>query len=134
MKRRGKQPKSWPKPADFELDPALARVPAIGAGLLSWQGKPVSMVCLDGGGLGTLFLFIAAAETTVPEPPAQPEIVAVNQLATASWTRHGRTYVLAAVADPERLREWLAPSPRARRSGEREFAAAPACHSDPAWD
>lgn len=94
-------------PADFELRPPLASTPPLGAGLLSWQGRPVSMVCLDGGGLGTLFLFIAPQESLRKGAPTDLQFSQVSQLATASWSRDGRTYVLAAVATPDQLRQWM---------------------------
>lgn len=83
-------------PADFVLPPALATLPPIGGGLLSWQGRSVSMVCLDGGRLGTLFLFIVPADSVRAGRPEIPATVMVNRLATLGWTRGDRTYVLAA--------------------------------------
>jgi hypothetical protein len=94
-------------PSDFELPPTLAATPALGAGLLSWQGQPVSMVCLNGGDLGTLFLFVASADTLPHAPLETLEFAQINQLATASWSRAGRTFVLAAVTTPDQLRQFL---------------------------
>lgn len=95
-------------PADFDLSPPLASAAPLGAGLLSWQGRPVSMVCLDGGKLGTLFMFVAPAETLHHDVPGEPRFEQVNRLATVSWSRGNRTYVLAAVADLAELRRWFA--------------------------
>src|SRR5689334_17314908 len=33
-------------PADYSLPPGLSRLPVLGAGVLSWKGRGVSMVCL----------------------------------------------------------------------------------------
>ena len=81
-------------PADYALPPGLMRLPALGAGVLSWQDRRVSMVCLDSQKPGVLFLFVVDA-VSVKNPPKDPEYASVNSMATVSWTENGRTYVLA---------------------------------------
>jgi len=81
-------------PADFVLPKNLARLAVEGAGILSWQDRRVSMVCLDHGIQGTLFLFIVDG-STLHDPPLQPEYLKVSALMTVSWSEGGRTYVLA---------------------------------------
>ena len=44
---------------DFVLTPGLSRLPGVGGALLHWHDQPVSLVCLDGGNRGILYLFIA---------------------------------------------------------------------------
>jgi hypothetical protein len=81
-------------PADYVLPQNLARLPVMGAGLLSWKDRRVSMVCLDAGAQGTVFLFVVDG-SSVKNPPRQREYVPVNSLNTASWTEGGKAYVLA---------------------------------------
>ncbi len=94
-------------PADFHFTPALADLTPVGGGLLSWQGRPVSMVCLDGRDLGMLFVFIAPSDGFRGEIPRELHLERVNRLSTASWTADGHTYLVAAEAPPERLRQLL---------------------------
>jgi hypothetical protein len=92
-------------PADYILPQGLERLPALGAGLQSWQGQRVSMVCLDGGGQGTLFLFVVDTASVKSPPGSTPEFAPVSKLATASWTTRGRTYVLAGTSGSPALRQ-----------------------------
>lgn len=94
-------------PADFVLPPGLATLPPMGGGRLSWQGRGVSMVCLDGGRLGTLFLFIAPSSGLPAPSTREPQPAQVNRLATLSWTEGTRTYVLAADASLQALEALL---------------------------
>lgn len=95
-------------PADFELPPALASLPAVGGGLLTWQGRPVSMVCLNSPELGMLYLFIAPTEAVREgAPDAATRVEQVNKLGTASWTRDGKTFLLASSANLDALRALL---------------------------
>jgi hypothetical protein len=94
-------------PADFQLPPRLAALPTLGGGLLQWQGRGVSMVCLDGGNLGTLFLFIAPADSMSSGLPTAPVPAEISRLATLAWSDSGRTFVLAAHAPAEALRQLL---------------------------
>lgn len=84
-------------PADFELPPSLAALPPAGAGLLSWQGDRVSMVCLQGN-QGMLYLFITPTESLEDGGPPAPQSAEVATLSTVSWTRDNRAYVLASHA------------------------------------
>ena len=90
-------------PADYVLPGNLARLPVMGAGLLSWRDRRVSMVCLDSGAQGTVFLFVVDG-SSVKNPPAEREYTPVNSLNTASWTENGKAYVLAGSGGQEWLR------------------------------
>ena len=89
-------------PADYTLPPVLARMPAMGAGVLSWRDRKVSMVCLDAGEQGTAFLFVVD-RASVGKAPVQREFAAVNELNTVSWSEGSRSYVLASPAP----KQWL---------------------------
>jgi uncharacterized membrane protein YbaN (DUF454 family) len=97
-------------PADYTLPPGLARLPVMGGGTLLWQGKAVSMVCLNSGQQGTLFLFVLDA-ATVRNPPSDtlssPEFVPVYQMMTASWIENGKVYLLAGHGGMEALHRFL---------------------------
>ena len=90
-------------PSDYVLAGNLARLPAIGAGVLSWKDKHVSMVCFQSPQQGTLFLFVVEA-ASVPGSPPQRDYSVVNTMATVSWTEDGKTYVLASHGSLEGLR------------------------------
>ena len=93
-------------PADYVLPPGLARLPVVGAGVLSWQGQPVSMVCLRDPNRGMLFLFIA------DEPPLRgtdgsPQYAAIGKLMTAGWQEGRIFYLLVSEGSAETLQRYL---------------------------
>jgi hypothetical protein len=92
-------------PGDYSLPPGLNRYAVLGAGVHSWQGQRISMVCLDGGAQGTLFLFVVDSGAVQRPPGASPEFAAVSKLTTASWTGGGRSYVLAGTGGADVLRK-----------------------------
>jgi hypothetical protein len=92
-------------PADYVLPSGLAALPASGAGILSWQGTRVSMVCLDAGARGTLFLFVAS--DTQVQPPSDREFAPVSSLMTVSWSGGRKVYVLASSDQRESLEKYL---------------------------
>jgi len=94
-------------PADYVLPKGLTRLPVIGAGVLSWQGHGVSMVCLDSTDAGTLFLFVLDQTSVKDPPPGAPEFVPIFELMTASWTEGGKVYVLAGSGGMEALHRLL---------------------------
>jgi hypothetical protein len=85
-------------PADYVLPPPINRLPAMGAGLLSWQDRRVSMVCLNGGTNGTVFVFIVARDALRDAPQAR-DLARVNELSTVSWSDAGKIYVVAAAGE-----------------------------------
>ena len=86
-------------PADYEVTPGLAKLQLTGGGVLQWRGHPVSMVCFDRGDREMLYLFVMDEHAAKDAPPLSPEVAQVNKLATLSWTRNGKSYVLAGPAD-----------------------------------
>jgi len=81
-------------PADYVLPQNLERLPAMGAGVLSWRDRRVSMVCLDSGPQGTVFLFVVDV-SSVKNAPRRREFAPVSELNTVSWSEGGKAYVLA---------------------------------------
>ena len=94
-------------PADFTLPRGLAQLPPVGAGVLSWQAGHASMVCLDSGAQGTLFLFVADRSAVRQPPPATREFAQVKELMTVSWTEGGKVYVLAGTGARQTLERYF---------------------------
>ncbi len=81
-------------PADYVLTSGLGRLAPRGAGLQSWLGQRVSMVCFDANGRGTAVLFVLESTQVKNPPPHEPAFEQVSKLMTASWTEQGRAYLL----------------------------------------
>jgi hypothetical protein len=100
-------------PADYVLPKTLAQTSQVGCGTLSWQGKPVAMVCfrtgkpLPPGAKSDLFLFVIEQKDVIAPPQLDvPVFAKVNVLATVSWAEGGKIYVLA-TADESDLKRHL---------------------------
>jgi hypothetical protein len=65
------------------------------------------MVCLESKEQGTLFLFIVESAAVLKGPGETPDFEPVSKLTTASWTKGGKTYVLAGPGGPEFLGRYL---------------------------
>jgi hypothetical protein len=94
-------------PADYTLPSGLSRLPVQGAGVVRWQGRAVSMVCLDSIDRGTLFLFVLDEAGLTAPPSAAAEFVPVFEMMTASWTQGGIVYLLAGRGGAEALHRHL---------------------------
>jgi len=98
-------------PGNYVLPPALAKTKGTGCAILTWQGKPVSMICFNSGktvpaASPDLFLFIIDRSAVPNAPPgSSPQLAQMKHLATASWSSGDKTYVLA--GNVEDLREFL---------------------------
>jgi hypothetical protein len=80
-------------PAEFNLPPGLAQTPIKGGAALTWQGKPVSMVCFDRLNT-TLYMFVVDSSTTLPK--TEFDIAPFKNISTAAWTAGDKTFFLAA--------------------------------------
>jgi hypothetical protein len=95
-------------PYDYVLPKNLERSPTVGCVALSWQGKPVAMVCfrtgkpLPPGAKSDLFLFVID-QKDLPELPeaSTPAFATVSTLATATWSDGGKVYMLASPDESE---------------------------------
>jgi len=94
-------------PADYSLPDKLRRLPVSGAGVLSWQGQKVSMVCLDSAQHGTLFLFVVDRASLSEGPSAARDFQPVSKLATVSWATGSQVYVLAGSGGREALEQYF---------------------------
>jgi hypothetical protein len=82
-------------PADYEVPAGLGRLALTGGGRLKWRGTDVSMVCFDRGDRAMLFLFVLDRAAINDPPPETARAAPLNSLATLSWSRGNRTYLLA---------------------------------------
>ena len=89
-------------PADYVLPTNLAQTPQVGCGTLSWQGKPVAMVCfrtgnpLPLGATSDLFLFVIDQKDLLNPPPTDTPVFAnVGTMTTVTWRADGKVYLLA---------------------------------------
>jgi hypothetical protein len=100
--------------ADFQLPAALGQTEPTGCGVLSWQGRRVTMVCfhsgqpLPAGQKTDLFLFVID-RAGVPGAPVlkQPLIETAGKMRTASWQSGECLYLLAAEGDEAFLKRQL---------------------------
>jgi hypothetical protein len=95
-------------PSGRVMSPGLDAAPLMGCAVLTWRGKPASMICYGNGPRPELWLFVVDSDA-LPDAPAGSALLIekVNRLNTVSWTRDGQTYVLAGEGDATRLRELL---------------------------
>lgn len=115
--------KGWPSEYTFPL--ALQSLPLEGGVTLEWQGHKVSLICWSAPGQEEkgekedkdeseekdekdTWLFIADAPVS-PGAPADvaPQFAKVGELATASWSKDGKLYILAARNDLESLQKYF---------------------------
>ena len=90
---------------DWQSTEALDQQSLLGCAVLTWRSQPTAMVCYGGAKEPELWLFVVDSKA-MPNPPAEgsPEFASVNRLNTLSWSRAGKTYVLAGSVDEAELR------------------------------
>jgi hypothetical protein len=81
----------------YELPGLLAARTLKGAARLTWQGAPVSMVCFQGTGNETLYLFVLGRKAikTGEIPGTNPEAFEFGGLNSTCWARGDKIYLLA---------------------------------------
>jgi hypothetical protein len=97
-------------PDQFTVPPRLGQAPLKGGAALTWQTHPVSMVCFESPEKTTLYLFVINARDAHPSRNA-PEFAPIKQLATASWTADGKTYLLGGKVAAGMIQEFVQPVP-----------------------
>ncbi|MBA4147990.1 MAG: hypothetical protein H0X66_07715 [Verrucomicrobia bacterium] len=93
-------------PTDYVLPSAVESLPAMGGARLSWQGKPVSMLCYKLKANEIAYLFVLN-ETALPSGEvlsSMPEFATIKGLNTARWKRGSNVYLLAAPLPENELR------------------------------
>lgn len=92
---------------DLRPTQGLRDVPLFGAGMLSWKGKPVAMVCFEPSKDQLLYLF-AIEKGAVEQGPGKDFVTEqVSHLKTISWSRAEKVYVLAGGMEVEELKKYL---------------------------
>ncbi|HXT40120.1 MAG TPA: hypothetical protein VN887_08860 [Candidatus Angelobacter sp.] len=95
-------------PDDFVTPASLNGRPRIGCRVFEWKGQHVSLVCfrIEGGREAHLFVVDRATLRGAPNG-TMPEFAMMDGIATASWSKDRRTYVLATDAGEEELKRLL---------------------------
>jgi hypothetical protein len=101
-------------PDDFASPAGLAQATCTGCLTVPWRTGQASMICFRTGrpmppGQSSDLWFFVVDHAVVPDAPEAetPLVATVNAVTTASWTRQGRTYVLAVDGDELLLRKFL---------------------------
>src|SRR5205085_5921276 len=98
---------------DYVLPKGLEAASGTGCKILSWHGKPVSMVCFNSGknaaaNTPDLFLFIIERSGLSNPPAMNPtQFARVSGLTTASWSSGNLIYVLEGMGDKSFLQTFL---------------------------
>lgn len=80
---------------DFDLPQTLSALPLKGGARLTWQGRPVSMVCFEWPRQQTLYLFVVKPDSLEGKRPARTDLAEEKGLATAAWEQSGVLFLLA---------------------------------------
>lgn len=99
-------------PDDLAIPDALNQATIKGCRILEWNGRNGSLICLRLKDAGRVGLFVVrdvgrdvGRDST--GPGAEPILAQVGPMNTISWSRDGRTYMLAANATDKELKRLL---------------------------
>ena len=70
---------------------------------LTWQNRPVGMICFSLPNNDTLYMFVADENSIPGQKPANVKIETDKRLTTATWTAKGKVYLMAAATNPKTL-------------------------------
>jgi hypothetical protein len=100
--------------ANYTLSKALAKLPAEGFATKPYQGKPVTMLCFNGGIVkngktNDLYFFVAqrADFADSPSPGKKPRFGHAGKYTTASWSAGDKVYILAGQGDDSDLQQYI---------------------------
>jgi hypothetical protein len=94
-------------PADYHVPPGLEKLQLTGGGLLRWRSNPVAMVCFNRGDDQMLFLFVMDRSALKDPPSEKPKLAKLDDMTTVSWSRGGKTYLLAGQKEADFARKYL---------------------------
>jgi len=80
---------------DLVLPAGLNGRPPLGCRLLDWKGHKVSLICFELENKQVAHLLVVDSTTFKDAPTESPVFTQVGNVATASWSRGGKTYVVA---------------------------------------
>ncbi len=81
--------------AELTFPKGLEGKPSLGCRVLEWQGKKVSLVCFELANRKVVHLLTVDSSIFENAPGEYPEFKQAGGVAMASWSRGGKTYVLA---------------------------------------
>jgi hypothetical protein len=81
--------------ADLVLPAGLDGRPSLGCRLLDWNGHKVSLICFEMENKQVAHLLVVDSTAFKDVPTESPVFNQVGNMATASWSRGGKTYVIA---------------------------------------
>lgn len=94
-------------PADFELPPSLKKISLTGCTVTQWHEAKVALVCFRTSAASTgnnLWLFVVDQSAVSHLPWSKKTTLAnIEGIATASWTRGGKLYLLGTLGDEREL-------------------------------
>lgn len=93
-------------PGSVDLVGQLESMPGIGCRTLSWSGKTVSLICLQGD---TIYHVFMVDRDEVPDNPTSetPQIWQMKRRTVVSWSDDQRTYIMVTKATPDEVRALL---------------------------
>jgi hypothetical protein len=95
-------------PSAFDLPPSLEKLGAMGCQTFTVHGHKVSLLCFMLDKDRIVHFFVIDNESLEGAPGTQPRFRQVDNIATATWSIGGRTYVLAGKdVDEETLRRLI---------------------------
>ena len=94
-------------PSDYVPPAGTHKLKLVGCGVLSFNRKPVSMVCFEDQRERGIWLFAIKATHWKDRPGTQPEFQKVFSCPAASWSDGDMVYVLAGDTNPAELRKLL---------------------------
>ncbi len=80
---------------DLVIPAGLDGRPSLGCRLLKWKGKKVSLVCFEMENRQVAHLLVIDRTAFKDVPTESPVFNQVGEVATVSWSRGGKTYVVA---------------------------------------
>lgn len=95
------------QPAELALSERLKGQRYEGCRILEWQGRRVTMMCLDLEGKHVDLFVLDAGQLPGLPADGQPQFARVGNMNTAAWARGGQTYLLAGQVDPQTLKRYL---------------------------
>jgi hypothetical protein len=93
---------------NFDLPAALRDAPVHGCRVIDWHGQKVALLCFMPHGAGHVDLFVIDT-TQFPDftPSATAQFARNDGVTIVSWSRQGKTYLIASKTGEEQLRKIL---------------------------
>lgn len=86
---------------DFAVPMGLNGKPSLGCRLLEWKGQKVSLICFELANKQVAHLLVIDRKAFSDAPAESPQFAQVGEVATASWSRGDKTYLVASKGSKE---------------------------------